>query len=266
MNKIPCDVIKDLIILYEDDSCSEESKKLVEEHIRGCPDCQEFYERATTPLPEINSEPEANGEISTEEKAMKFLRKLKRHEDFKIVLILLLLLAFIAFSHTVSNYFTMTIVPASAKDVKVTELYRLKNGSIFCTLESDKTFTHTQISDIIVPEIQQMRTSDDGWYELHLDTAWWRKLTNAAKSNTASFVLPLKDTFSYNDSSNIPLVRESSTIYYVGKNKNDRLTIWKNGQEIKDAPDSIEKFVAEQYAQRNDGKDSSMEADVFYLQ
>lgn len=268
MNKIPCDVIKDLIILYEDDSCSEESKKIVEEHIRGCSGCQEFYEEATTPLPAISSEPEANGEgeISTEEKAMKFLKKLKRHEDFKIVLILLLLLAFIAFSHTVGNYFTMTIVPASAKDVKVTELYRLKNGSIFCTLESDKTFTHTPISDIIVPEIQQMSSSGDGWYELHLDTAWWRKLTNAAKSNTASFVLPLKDTFSYNDSSNIPLVRESSTIYYVGKSKNDRLTIWKNGQEIKDAPDSIEKLVAEQYAQRSDGKDSSMEADVFYLQ
>ena len=35
-----CNVVKDLIPLYVDGCCSEESGKLVEEHIKSCADCQ----------------------------------------------------------------------------------------------------------------------------------------------------------------------------------------------------------------------------------
>lgn len=39
-----CNVIKDLLPLYIDDCCSEESAKLVKEHIQMCSDCCEIYE------------------------------------------------------------------------------------------------------------------------------------------------------------------------------------------------------------------------------
>lgn len=39
-----CNVIQDLMILYTDDCCSEESKALVEEHLKNCPTCQKAYE------------------------------------------------------------------------------------------------------------------------------------------------------------------------------------------------------------------------------
>lgn len=38
-----CNVIQDLLILYEDGCCSEESKALVEEHIKGCAECNQAY-------------------------------------------------------------------------------------------------------------------------------------------------------------------------------------------------------------------------------
>ena len=41
---ITCSVIKDLIPLYVDDVLSEDSRKLVEEHLAGCSDCKDAYE------------------------------------------------------------------------------------------------------------------------------------------------------------------------------------------------------------------------------
>lgn len=245
MNKIPCDVIKDLIILYEDDSCSEESKKIVEEHIRGCSDCQEFYEEATTPLPAISSEPEANGEgeISTEEKAMKFLKKLKRHEDFKSVMTILIAVAAIWLICAGYNWFSVTHIPAPSQSVTVSELYRLKNGYLFCTLESDKPFTQIQLSDVIVPQDKLSQNYDNGWYEVSLDTAWWKKLNpNTIQHTTLSILFPMSSS-DYDDYNKKTIIHKSEAIYYTGKDKNDRLTIWQSGQPIKDAPETIENHV-----------------------
>lgn len=43
--KVPCDVIRDLLPLYADEACSEESGKLVEEHLQECPDCSDMLGR-----------------------------------------------------------------------------------------------------------------------------------------------------------------------------------------------------------------------------
>lgn len=40
MNKISCNIIRDLLPLYIDNVCSEESKTLIEEHISQCPLCE----------------------------------------------------------------------------------------------------------------------------------------------------------------------------------------------------------------------------------
>ena len=34
-----CDVVRDLLPLYVDSVCSEESRALVEEHTASCPEC-----------------------------------------------------------------------------------------------------------------------------------------------------------------------------------------------------------------------------------
>lgn len=47
MNRINCNVIKDLLPSYIDDICSEDSKRLVEEHIKECNACQSLVEMMT---------------------------------------------------------------------------------------------------------------------------------------------------------------------------------------------------------------------------
>ena len=42
--KYSCHVILDLLPLYHDGVCSEDSKKIVEQHLAECEECREFYE------------------------------------------------------------------------------------------------------------------------------------------------------------------------------------------------------------------------------
>ncbi|MBR6006817.1 MAG: zf-HC2 domain-containing protein [Clostridia bacterium] len=48
-----CEVIKDIMPLVIDDCCSEESKKLVREHIAGCEECRKIYEEMASAVPEL---------------------------------------------------------------------------------------------------------------------------------------------------------------------------------------------------------------------
>lgn len=51
MNAVSCEVIRDLLPLYVDQICSEESRKLVEEHLDTCRECRQFYENLCTAIP-----------------------------------------------------------------------------------------------------------------------------------------------------------------------------------------------------------------------
>ena len=43
--KYNCDVIQDLLPLYQDDICSESSKSIVEEHLTECPSCKDMLNK-----------------------------------------------------------------------------------------------------------------------------------------------------------------------------------------------------------------------------
>lgn len=42
-NKISCNVIIDLLPLYREGICSEDSKVFIEEHFRTCENCRQLY-------------------------------------------------------------------------------------------------------------------------------------------------------------------------------------------------------------------------------
>ena len=44
-----CNIIKDLIPLYIDGCCSEESEKTVEEHIENCHECKKLFDDMKSP-------------------------------------------------------------------------------------------------------------------------------------------------------------------------------------------------------------------------
>ncbi|MBQ8028037.1 MAG: zf-HC2 domain-containing protein, partial [Clostridia bacterium] len=44
-----CNIVKDLIPLYIDGCCSEESERVVEEHLEDCSECKKLFEEMKEP-------------------------------------------------------------------------------------------------------------------------------------------------------------------------------------------------------------------------
>ena len=50
MKETNCDVIRDLLPLYEDNVVSEETAQMVREHLKDCPECREELRIMRTPI------------------------------------------------------------------------------------------------------------------------------------------------------------------------------------------------------------------------
>ncbi len=72
--QISCEIIKDILPLYYDNACSEETKEMVKEHLIDCPDCREYLNEISET---IAIKPE--GKEAKEEVVKKnFLKKIKK--------------------------------------------------------------------------------------------------------------------------------------------------------------------------------------------
>lgn len=69
MNKINCNIVKDILPLYADNIVSEDTKKLVEEHLLNCNDCKKE-------LSLLKSDLETHTVVITEKYDIAFLKKI----------------------------------------------------------------------------------------------------------------------------------------------------------------------------------------------
>lgn len=258
MSKIPCDVIKDLLPLYEDNVCSENSKDMVEDHLAECESCREYYERMTEKLPAVIEE---TAVISQAEES--FLTHVKRTLTYHNVLLAgILILAILAASFLYENVPSFDIafsgIPfldkhLKTEEVHVTELYQLKNGSIYFTIESDRKATEASTREISVPDAYIDKPYDDGWRCVSLRRSLFDSFVqNSAAFSKCTYILPLiEEEYVDPDLSDSPVIQHCTSIYYEGKG-GKKMKIWKKGQKIKPAPERIELKAKEQEEEHSD--------------
>jgi predicted anti-sigma-YlaC factor YlaD len=70
--KTSCSVIKDLLPLYHDGVCSDESKALVEEHLADCKLCKDELQAMDNKLPIISTEHNLNQATAVKELSIKW--------------------------------------------------------------------------------------------------------------------------------------------------------------------------------------------------
>ncbi|MDE7299408.1 MAG: zf-HC2 domain-containing protein [Lachnospiraceae bacterium] len=75
MNELNCNVVKDLLPSYMDGLCSEDSRRLVEQHLQTCPDCRSFVEMLRES--EVAERQKESGQIA-------YMRKIKRHVNARL--------------------------------------------------------------------------------------------------------------------------------------------------------------------------------------
>ena len=56
MDRMHCDIVKDLLPLYVDDVCSEKSKIAIEEHLEECEECRSYFEILKEEDPKVQTD------------------------------------------------------------------------------------------------------------------------------------------------------------------------------------------------------------------
>lgn len=92
MKEIDCNVIQDLLPLYEDNVASQETQELIREHLKDCPVCREQLRKMRTP---VSLPPEEDKELWK-----KFVQRrvqLRRKRNIKIACVVSVLAAAVLF-------------------------------------------------------------------------------------------------------------------------------------------------------------------------
>lgn len=90
MNTKNCEVIQDLLPLYIDNVCSDESRRVVAEHLESCDSCKKLYEDMRNPVKQDLSEPELDSR-----QAFKEMNRKWRIKKISIVCVSVLLTAIV---------------------------------------------------------------------------------------------------------------------------------------------------------------------------
>ncbi len=75
MKDISCDIIKDLLPLYIDDICSEQSKHLIDDHVTNCEKCRKILESSRTNILSTQLDVTSTDENTLQNPFLKVKRK-----------------------------------------------------------------------------------------------------------------------------------------------------------------------------------------------
>lgn len=250
MSKIPCNVNKDLLPLYVDNVCSEESRGMVEEHLAGCGECRKYYDALKEGIPQEKIEEEKE-ELMSEEKmreaAVSVIKTAKKEISksqvrkvagiVAVMIIALFLLEGLSGSYMGGWLEKIPIfdIRLKADDIRVTEMYELKNGYLYVTVESDKKSRMCYAGNLqeIIDEKNGFTGEYKGFFGLEnvpLDI-------DSIPMESYSFIFPLSKRVKEYDGE--IRERENSAIYLEGKG-DKQIKVWEKGQKVEKAPPEIE--------------------------
>lgn len=179
-----CDVIKDLLPLYVDGICSEESRKLVSNHLNCCEECLKLYELMKSPMSVDSSNSDNDFENQQIESLKKVHKKQKKKKTIIITLsaiagvIVTIIFFRILFAFGIIAFIgldTMLTKPEVHNDPGEYNLYVHADPYDFTTFSGDRAliFPETIISDMYVKNFQYTYYNPwDEQYVLYLDVEY----------------------------------------------------------------------------------------------
>lgn len=228
MSKIPCEVVQDLLPLYDDGICSEQSNELVEEHLEGCDSCTDIYKTMKKGIPAIDENQVKSDDLMAAD-LIKFLRKKSVLRDMIIALVIVAVFSVIIV--LLQKVDTLHFVPY--KDVELAELYELENGNIYCMVDNMAYEWHPMVG----VELENGEVVMTIGYAYNLST----KVAGKIKRVTQEFPDPW--VFNVKESNDILGEVELSRIVYEDLVTNKEVVIWKKGDELEKAPKEVEEYA-----------------------
>lgn len=203
---ISCDIIKDLLPLYHDDVCSEDSKIAIEEHLQSCIECQRYFDS-------INEEVfQNNVDTNVEEVKAKSLRLLKKKITKKnvIISIISIVCATIIFIGTSFIIFHKQI-PIEYEDglISVNMSY---DGVIDIILNKDDYYCSYVSSKLIEKDSSEENIA----YIYYTDSIWTKYLSKKKTDEPHQMSIGNNIVTAYDDNGNdIDYKEEFTAVYYL---------------------------------------------------
>lgn len=128
--KLSCSIVKDLLPFYHDNTCSKESRKMIEDHLVGCPACRSVLGDLQEMIPYVGK---TNGEKALQS-VEKIAKKKKNYELLNVggVSVLLAALALLFWCVQTTVWF-----PISASKFEIRDLCQLSNGDVYFRIWSE---------------------------------------------------------------------------------------------------------------------------------
>lgn len=235
MAKIPCEIIRDLLPLYQDDICSEKSRNAIEEHIKECESCRTYLKKMEGEIPIETDKIEGTDE---EWKGFReFSEKVSRKLNGRIVMacgvvfLICMMLTAALYSDAFQSY------------VQVKSRRRI-TGLSYPQTDMD-TATETAVGKDAVGAAREPKNT--GTYEVSMDSSInpFAGLMYITFKEVA-YVIPFEDGQIITDNGT-----KASEFDYVGRSGEKKI-LWQENDEVKKAPARVEKFVKESLEKEED--------------
>ncbi|MEW4326972.1 zf-HC2 domain-containing protein [Rossellomorea marisflavi] len=226
MRDVPCRVIEDLLPLYHDDVCSEESRTLVEGHLSQCEACRNELQRMRAGLP---VEEKVTVDRNSDDRVMKGIasswKKGRKRSFWKGIVLAALLLGCLVLTY--EGLFNWDIIDVGTEDAKVTQV----------SLHEDKMFYYLHVDDGYAIQTMINSKKEDGTLYITAKRPIIKRKADATFTfeNSYEFI----DLTSQNAEG-----KEVKAIYFG--TPEDRKLIWKEGMDLPKTEQSVlERFGME---------------------
>lgn len=161
--KLSCNVMDDLLPLYADNVCGQETATLVEEHLAGCPRCQARLEQMREPEPSEKTVRQRQEEVAALKKSVLagIKQTVRRFAVAALALVFLVVMIVIGMlgyqGYRTYAYDTFIRLPVS--DVEVEECEIQEDGTVYFVLHLDTD---------LYPTATGVETDEDGNYYLFI--------------------------------------------------------------------------------------------------
>ncbi|KQN98861.1 zf-HC2 domain-containing protein [Paenibacillus sp. Leaf72] len=200
--QLNCHIVQDLLPNYIEGLTSEDTNEAIQQHLASCSDCRQVLDSMMT---------ETEGFQAAPQKQINFLKKIKRRQwviaGISVCIAVIILL-------TALYFFGMRNFAIASKDIAISEVYQMKDGSI-----------HYRMTANVNGYLSNVGGLTDTNREVHKINERRRFFS---KQDKKPEILP--EYWSSLDSPDP--TQEKTIIYYEGKDENDRLIIWEKGMDI----------------------------------
>ncbi len=226
MEKIHCEIIRDLLPVYVEGLTSEYTTRAVKEHLETCEDCREICENMTEDL-----SPSEEDRIPEPAGLVTFFKKVRSRAFLKGVVIASALCVMIAGLAESYRYARVQVsVPAEAV---TSECYQMKDGSIYVLVKVDEAYPVTrgwnwdgQMPMTMHAATDQVRSGWLYWLEAHIGMG-------SGKENEKVMIIP------ENETENAQILFTELTSWDYGAEGMSKI-LYDNHTELQPASDEME--------------------------